>query len=104
MRSRDLEFERKDRPAPVEDRDTICSASLRSEGLAMTDDTCLCTGLRQAAHAMTEIYDEALAIFDQPFHVVPLNDGARFRVWAELLAQSGASQAAAATRMARADS
>ena len=27
----------------------------------MTDDTCLCTGLRQAAHAMTEIYDEALA-------------------------------------------
>src|ERR1700709_2138359 len=27
----------------------------------MTDDICLCTGLRQAAHAMTEIYDEALA-------------------------------------------
>jgi DNA-binding MarR family transcriptional regulator len=27
----------------------------------MTDDTCLCTGLRQAAHAMTAIYDEALA-------------------------------------------
>lgn len=25
------------------------------------DDICLCTGLRQAAHAMTEIYDEALA-------------------------------------------
>jgi DNA-binding MarR family transcriptional regulator len=27
----------------------------------MTDDACLCTGLRQAAHAITEIYDEALA-------------------------------------------
>jgi DNA-binding MarR family transcriptional regulator len=27
----------------------------------MTGDICLCTGLRQAAHAMTEIYDEALA-------------------------------------------
>lgn len=27
----------------------------------MPDDTCLCTGLRQAAHAMTEIYDQALA-------------------------------------------
>ena len=27
----------------------------------MTDDICLCTGLRQAAHAMTEIYDDALA-------------------------------------------
>lgn len=27
----------------------------------MTNDVCLCTGLRQAAHAMTEIYDEALA-------------------------------------------
>jgi DNA-binding MarR family transcriptional regulator len=27
----------------------------------MADDICLCTGLRQAAHAMTEIYDEALA-------------------------------------------
>ena len=27
----------------------------------MTDDICLCTGLRQAAHAMTEIYDQALA-------------------------------------------
>jgi DNA-binding MarR family transcriptional regulator len=27
----------------------------------MTDDICLCTGLRQAAHAMTEIYDHALA-------------------------------------------
>jgi DNA-binding MarR family transcriptional regulator len=27
----------------------------------MADDICLCTGLRQAAHAMTEIYDKALA-------------------------------------------
>jgi para-nitrobenzyl esterase len=51
-----------------------------------------------------ELAEEALAIFGQLFHVVPLNDGARFRVWAELLAQSGAPQAAAATRMARADS
>ncbi|KGT81281.1 carboxylesterase [Bradyrhizobium japonicum] len=32
--------------------------------------------------------NEPLAIFGQPFHIVPLNDGARFRVWAELLAQS----------------
>jgi para-nitrobenzyl esterase len=30
---------------------------------------------------------EPLAIFDRPFHVVPLNEGARFRVWRELLAQ-----------------
>jgi DNA-binding MarR family transcriptional regulator len=27
----------------------------------MPEDICLCTGLRQAAHAMTEIYDAALA-------------------------------------------
>lgn len=27
----------------------------------MTDETCLCTSLRQTAHAMTAIYDEALA-------------------------------------------
>ena len=27
---------------------------------------------------------EPLAIFGQPFHVVPLNDGARFRLWTEL--------------------
>ena len=39
---------------------------------------------------------EPLAIFGQPFHIVPLNDGARFRVWAELLAQSGAAQAVTA--------
>ncbi len=29
---------------------------------------------------------EPLAIFGQPFHIVPLNDGARARVWAELSA------------------
>jgi DNA-binding MarR family transcriptional regulator len=27
----------------------------------MIDDACLCTGLRQTAHAMTEIYDKALS-------------------------------------------
>jgi para-nitrobenzyl esterase len=27
---------------------------------------------------------EPLAVFGQPFHVVPLNDGARFRLWTEL--------------------
>ncbi|MBR0819481.1 carboxylesterase/lipase family protein [Bradyrhizobium liaoningense] len=32
--------------------------------------------------------NEPLAIFGQPFHIVPLNDGARFRVWAELTEQS----------------
>jgi DNA-binding MarR family transcriptional regulator len=31
------------------------------KGFPMTDDTCLCTGLRQAAHAITQIYDAALA-------------------------------------------
>jgi DNA-binding MarR family transcriptional regulator len=31
------------------------------KALTMNDEVCLCTGLRQAAHAMTEIYDEALA-------------------------------------------
>src|ERR1700710_2214575 len=30
-------------------------------GITMTEDICLCTGLRQAAQAMTEIYDAALA-------------------------------------------
>jgi DNA-binding MarR family transcriptional regulator len=34
---------------------------LRSKVFLMIDDICLCTGLRQTAHAMTEIYDEALA-------------------------------------------
>ncbi|WP_298877054.1 carboxylesterase family protein [uncultured Bradyrhizobium sp.] len=29
---------------------------------------------------------EPFAIFAQPFHIVPLNEGARFRVWAELSA------------------
>ncbi|MBR0954705.1 carboxylesterase/lipase family protein [Bradyrhizobium canariense] len=33
---------------------------------------------------------EPLAIFSQPFHVIPLNDGARFRAWAELTARPGA--------------
>lgn len=37
---------------------------------------------------------QPLALFGQPFHVVPLHEGARFRVWAELLAQSGAENAA----------
>ncbi|WP_441238134.1 carboxylesterase/lipase family protein [Bradyrhizobium sp. 930_D9_N1_4] len=32
--------------------------------------------------------NEPLAIFGQPFHIVPLNEGARFRVWAELTEQS----------------
>lgn len=31
---------------------------------------------------------EPLAIFAQPFHVVPLNEGTRFRLWAELSASS----------------
>jgi DNA-binding MarR family transcriptional regulator len=32
-----------------------------TEERAMINDTCLCTALRQAAHAMTAIYDEALS-------------------------------------------
>jgi para-nitrobenzyl esterase len=35
--------------------------------------------------------NEALAIFAQPFHIVPLDNGARFRVWAELQAQSASN-------------
>jgi para-nitrobenzyl esterase len=35
-----------------------------------------------------ELAKEPLAIFGQPFHIVPLNEGARFRVWAELIEQS----------------
>jgi para-nitrobenzyl esterase len=31
---------------------------------------------------------QPLAIFSQPFHIVPLNEGARVRVWAELTEQS----------------
>ncbi|MDH2344703.1 carboxylesterase family protein [Bradyrhizobium sp. SSUT77] len=34
---------------------------------------------------------EPLAILSQPFHIVPLNDGARFRVWAELTARPEAA-------------
>jgi para-nitrobenzyl esterase len=47
------------------------------------------TGAPDAADAWPrfEASNEPLAIFDQPFHVVPLNDGARARVWAELMAQ-----------------
>jgi para-nitrobenzyl esterase len=32
-----------------------------------------------------ELPKEPLAIFGQPFHIVPLNEGMRFRLWAELL-------------------
>ncbi|MHC2282674.1 para-nitrobenzyl esterase [Bradyrhizobium diazoefficiens] len=39
---------------------------------------------------------EPLAIFGQPFHIVPLNEGVRSRLWAELSAQRGAPQAPAA--------
>jgi para-nitrobenzyl esterase len=38
---------------------------------------------------------ESLAFFGEPFHVVPLDDGTRFPVWTELLAQSGAALAIA---------
>jgi para-nitrobenzyl esterase len=31
-----------------------------------------------------ELPKEPLAIFGQPFHIVPLNEGVRFRLWAEL--------------------
>ncbi|MGY8707261.1 carboxylesterase family protein [Bradyrhizobium sp. 18BD] len=43
-----------------------------------------------------EAVREPLAIFDQPFHIVPLNEGVRSRLWAELSAQRGAPQAPAA--------
>ncbi|WP_439408690.1 carboxylesterase/lipase family protein [Bradyrhizobium sp. DASA03076] len=33
-----------------------------------------------------ELHKQSLAIFGQPFHVVPLNEGARARLWAELSA------------------
>ncbi|MBW7972103.1 carboxylesterase family protein [Bradyrhizobium sp. BR 10289] len=39
--------------------------------------------------------NEPLAIFGQPFHIVPFNEGVRSRVWAELLVQSNAPQDAA---------
>ncbi|MET3990901.1 carboxylesterase family protein [Bradyrhizobium barranii] len=49
------------------------------------------TGMPDVAQAWPQFAPghEPLAIFGQPFHIVPLNDGARFRVWAELSAQSG---------------
>jgi para-nitrobenzyl esterase len=48
------------------------------------------TGVPDQAEAWPrfELAKERLAIFGQPFHIVPLNDGARFRVWAELSASS----------------
>ncbi|MCK1388025.1 carboxylesterase family protein [Bradyrhizobium sp. 21] len=44
------------------------------------------TGMPDIAEAWPsfEPGKEPLAIFGQPFHIVPLNDGARFRMWAEL--------------------
>lgn len=44
------------------------------------------TGMPDAAEAWPKFEpgQEPLAIFGQPFHVVPLNDGARFRIWTEL--------------------
>ncbi|UGX95635.1 carboxylesterase family protein [Bradyrhizobium barranii subsp. barranii] len=52
------------------------------------------TGMPDVAQAWPqfELGHEPLAIFGQPFQVVPLNDGARFRVWAELSAQSGSTK------------
>ncbi|MFT4117824.1 carboxylesterase family protein [Bradyrhizobium sp.] len=57
------------------------------------------TGRPDAAEAwpLFEPGNEALAIFVQPFHSVPLNDGARCRVWAELQAQSAAEAVSGAT-------
>jgi len=56
------------------------------------------TGMPDVAQAWPQFAPghEPLAIFGQPFHIVPLNNGARFRVWAELSAQSGAAQAVTA--------
>lgn len=47
------------------------------------------TGIPDVAEAWPRfaLAQEPLAIFDQPFHVLPLNEGARFRVWAELTEQ-----------------
>jgi para-nitrobenzyl esterase len=44
------------------------------------------TGVPDVAEAWPrfEPGKEPLAIFSQPFHVIPLNEGARFRLWAEL--------------------
>ena len=46
------------------------------------------TGVPDVAEAWPrfELAKEPLAIFAQPFHIVPLNEGARFRLWAELSA------------------
>ncbi|MCP3411109.1 carboxylesterase family protein [Bradyrhizobium sp. CCGB01] len=48
------------------------------------------TGTPDVAEAWPrfESAKEPLAIFGQPFHIVPHNEGARFRVWAELTEQS----------------
>ena len=35
-----------------------------------------------------DVASEPLAIFAQPFHIVPLNEGVRFRLWAELSTSS----------------
>lgn len=44
------------------------------------------TGMPDAAEAWPKFEpgQEPLAIFSEPFHVVPLKDGARFRIWTEL--------------------
>ncbi|MET4799895.1 carboxylesterase family protein [Bradyrhizobium sp. LB11.1] len=44
------------------------------------------TGMPDVAEAWPrfERAKEPLAIFGQPFHIVPLNEGVRFRLWAEL--------------------
>lgn len=44
------------------------------------------TGLPEVAEAWPQFEPakEPLAIFGQPFHIVPLNEGARVRLWAEL--------------------
>ena len=46
------------------------------------------TGVPDVAEAWPrfEPGKEPLAIFAQPFHIVPLNEGVRFRLWAELSA------------------
>lgn len=48
------------------------------------------TGMPDGAEAWPRLEPgkEPLAIFGQPFQIVPLNEGARFRVWAELTEQS----------------
>ena len=58
------------------------------------------TGVPDVAEAWPrfEPAKERVAIFGQPFHLVSLNDGARFRLWTELLAMSNAKQGVAATQ------